>query len=93
MPIVAKSDFLARLLNVPYVPITANMALLGPLGLLAYFPAKIRFRVLEPVHFDVAPGQERYPKSRVFDEAEAIRSSMQEALVEMLAARRSVWFG
>jgi 1-acyl-sn-glycerol-3-phosphate acyltransferase len=93
MPMVAKSDLLARLLGVPYVPITANMLLLGPLGLFAYFPAKIRFRVLDPVHFDVEPGQERYPKSRVFEEAEAIRTRMQEALVEMLAARQSVWFG
>ena len=42
MPILAKSGTLARLLGVPYVPLTANMLLLGPLGLLGYFPAKIR---------------------------------------------------
>jgi 1-acyl-sn-glycerol-3-phosphate acyltransferase len=93
MPMVAKSDLLARLLGVPYVPITANMLLLGPLGLFTYFPAKIRFRVLDPVHFDVEPEQDRYPKSRVFEEAETIRTRMQEALVEMLAARQNVWSG
>jgi 1-acyl-sn-glycerol-3-phosphate acyltransferase len=93
MPIVAKSDLLAQLLGVPYVPITANMLLLGPLGLLTYLPAKIRFRVLDPVRFDVEPGQERYPRSRVFDEAEAIRTRMQDALVDMLGRRQSVWFG
>jgi 1-acyl-sn-glycerol-3-phosphate acyltransferase len=93
MPLLAKSATLARLFGVPYVPLTANMLLLGPLGLLGYFPAKIRFRVLDPVTFDVPPGQDRYPRSQVFEEAETIRSRMQASLYEMLAARRSVWFG
>ncbi|MEW6475672.1 MAG: lysophospholipid acyltransferase family protein [Actinomycetota bacterium] len=93
MPILARSNTLARLLRVPYVPFTANMALLGPLGLLAYFPAKFRLRVLEPVHFDVPGGQERYPRSRVMEESEAIRTRIQDALYDMLSLRRSVWFG
>jgi 1-acyl-sn-glycerol-3-phosphate acyltransferase len=93
MPIVAKSGILARALGVPYVPVTANMLLLGPLGLLGYFPAKFRVKVLDPVYFDVPADQERYPRSRVFDEAESIRQTMQKSLYEMLRARRSVWFG
>ena len=93
MPILLKSQPLARLFGVPYVPVTANMLLLGPLGLLAYFPAKIKVRVLDPVTFDVPPDQERYPRSQVFDEAEAIRQRMQMSLYDMLRKRRSVWFG
>ena len=93
MPTLAKSSRLARLLRVPYVPITANMLLLGPLGLLGYFPAKIRIRVLDPVYFDVEPDQDRYPKSRIFEEAEAIRRRMQSNIYDMLRRRRSVWFG
>ena len=93
MPILARSSTLARLLRLPYVPFTANMALLGPLGLLAYFPAKFKLRVLDPVYFDVPPGQDRYPRSRVMEESEAIRTSIQEALYDMLSRRRSVWFG
>lgn len=93
MPTVANFERAARLIGVPYVPLTANMLLLGPLGLFTPFPAKIRFRVLDPVRFDVEPDQPRYPKSRVYDEAEAIRAALQEALYEMLAARQSVWFG
>ena len=94
MPIVWRSSWLARRLGLPYVPVTANQLVLGPvLGLLAYFPAKFRLRVLDPVTFDVAPDQERYSKSRVMDEAEAIRVRLQETLYEMLAARKSVWFG
>ena len=93
MPTLAKSSLLARILRVPYVPITANMLLLGPLGLLGYFPAKIRIRVLDPVYFDIEPDQDRYPKSRIFEEAEAIRRNMQSNIYDMLRRRRSVWFG
>jgi 1-acyl-sn-glycerol-3-phosphate acyltransferase len=93
MPIVARSGTLARLLKVPYLPITANMALLGPLGLFAYFPAKFKLRVLEPVRFDVPAGRERYPRSRIMEESEAIRTRIQDALFDMLSHRRSVWFG
>lgn len=93
MPILARSNTLARVLGVPYVPFTANMAVLGPLGLLAYFPAKFKLRVLEPIHFDVPAGQERYSRSRVMEAAEEIRTRIQDALYDMLARRRSVWFG
>jgi 1-acyl-sn-glycerol-3-phosphate acyltransferase len=93
MPILAKSSRLAKLLGVPYAPVTANMLMLGPLGLVGYFPAKFKLRVLDPVTFNVRPDQDVYPRSRVFDEAEAIRQRMQASLYDMLRARRSVWFG
>ena len=69
------------------------MLAFGPLGVLMYFPAKFKFRVLDPVTFDVPSGQERYSKSRVMEEAETIRMHLQETLYEMLRERRSVWFG
>jgi 1-acyl-sn-glycerol-3-phosphate acyltransferase len=93
MPTLAKSGQLARLLGVPYVPLTANMALLGPLGAMGYFPAKFKLRVLPPVHLDVPSDQERYSRSLVFDTAESIRHDLQQALFDMLRHRRSVWFG
>ena len=93
MPIILRLPSVAKALGVPYVPITANMLMFGPLGLLMYFPAKFKLRVLDPVTFDVPPGQERYSKSRVMDEAEKIRMHLQETLYDMLRERRSVWFG
>ena len=92
MPILFRLPTLARVLGVPYVPITANM-LLGPLGAFLHFPAKFKLRVLDPVTFNVPSGQERYSKSKVMDEAEKIRTDLQEALYDMLRERRSVWFG
>jgi 1-acyl-sn-glycerol-3-phosphate acyltransferase len=94
MPIVYKSPALAKAIGAPYVPVTANMLLFGPLlGTILYFPAKFRLRVLDPVRFDVPADQERYSKSRVMDEAEDIRVAMQESLYDMLRQRRSIWFG
>jgi 1-acyl-sn-glycerol-3-phosphate acyltransferase len=93
MPIIAKVPALAKILGVPYVPITANMLAFGPLGLVLPLPAKIKVRVLDPVEFDVPADQERYSRSRVMDEAEAIRVRIQDALYDMLRKRRSVWTG
>jgi 1-acyl-sn-glycerol-3-phosphate acyltransferase len=93
MPILFRLPSVAKALGVPYVPVTANMLLFGPLGVLLYFPAKFKLRVLDPVTFDVPPAQERYSKSRVMDEAEKIRMHLQETLYDMLRERRSVWFG
>jgi 1-acyl-sn-glycerol-3-phosphate acyltransferase len=93
MPILTRVPALSKVLGTPYFPITANMLAFGPMGGLAYFPAKFKLRVLEPVTFDVPPDQPRYSRSRIMDESEAIRQRIQEALFDMLQRRRSVWFG
>ena len=94
MPIVWKSNAGAKALGLPYLPVTANQLLLGPvLGTVGYFPAKFKLRVLDPVTFDVPPDQDRYSKSRVMEQSEEIRAQIQAALYEMLRERRSVWFG
>ncbi|MGK2949890.1 MAG: lysophospholipid acyltransferase family protein [Acidimicrobiales bacterium] len=96
MPILWKSAALAKVLGIPYAPVTANMlafAPLGPLGAALTLPAKIKIQVLDPVHFDVEPDQPRYSRSLIMDESEAIRQKIQEALFDMLRQRESVWFG
>jgi 1-acyl-sn-glycerol-3-phosphate acyltransferase len=93
MPIVYRSNLLAKLTGMPYFPITANMLLLGPLGLVTYFPAKFKLRVLPPVTFDEPPDQPRYSRSRVMDTSEMIRQRIQDALHDMLRQRTSVWTG
>jgi 1-acyl-sn-glycerol-3-phosphate acyltransferase len=93
MPILYKSGALARLTGLPYFPITANMLLLGPLGVVTYLPAKFRLRVLEPITFAEPPDQPRYSRSRIMDAAEQIRQQIQDALHDMLRHRKSVWRG
>lgn len=94
MPVMFNLSPVAKLLGVPYAPVTANALLFGPLlGAVAYLPAKFKLQILDPVHFDVPPDQPRYSKSRIMDESEHIRQMIQEALFEMLKKRHSVWFG
>ena len=94
MPILFKIPAIAKALGMPYAPVTANQLLFGPLlGSVLYFPAKFKLRVLDPISFDVPPEQDRYSKSRIMDEAEAIRVKLQETLYDMLRTRQSVWFG
>ena len=93
MPTLTTVPAIARLLKLPYFPVTANMLLFGPAGLVVYLPAKFKLRVLDPVHFDVPPDQPRYPRSRVMEEAENVRRTIQENLYDMLAQRQSVWRG
>ncbi len=93
MPIVFRAGGLARLLKLPYFPVTVNSLLLGPVGYVTYFPVKMKMRVLDPITFDVEPSLERYSRSKVMDEAENIRAILQEALHDMLRERRSIWFG
>lgn len=93
MPTLVRVPHLASVIGMPYAPVTANMLLFGPAGIGVYLPAKFKLRVLDPVHFDVPPDQDRYSRSRVMDESEAIRDRIQAALYDMLRQRRSVWFG
>jgi len=93
MPTLLRIPSIAKAFGLPYMPLTANMLVAGPLGAVLYFPAKFKLKVLDPVHFDVPPGQERYSRSRIMDESELIRDRIQVALYEMLRRRRSVWFG
>jgi 1-acyl-sn-glycerol-3-phosphate acyltransferase len=94
MPTLWKSPTIAKLTGLPYFPVTANMLVFGPvLGTLAYFPAKFKLQVLDPIDLDVPPDQERYSRSRIQDVAEEVRTSLQAALLEMLSDRASVWSG
>jgi hypothetical protein len=94
MPILWNSARLAKLMGLPYFPITANQFVFGPvLGYVVPLPAKFRIRVLPPVTFDVEPGQARYNRGVVMEEAERIRARIQAEVDDMLRSRRSVWRG
>jgi 1-acyl-sn-glycerol-3-phosphate acyltransferase len=93
MPNLANVAPLARVLGVPYVPVTVQMLVLGPLGAFAFLPAKFTVRVLEPVHLDLPSGRVRYSAAAVMEEAERIRQRVQDALHDVLRQRSSVWWG
>ena len=97
MPIVYRVPGIASVFKLPYFPVTANMLAFGPLlgvlGWFLYFPVKIKIRVLDPIYYDIEPGQERYSKSFVMEEAEQVRTLIQDALFDMLRDRKSIFLG
>ena len=58
-----------------------------------YLPAKFKIRFLEPIDMSDYPPETAEDAAEVQSIAERIRTRIQLELDEMLAARRSVWFG
>jgi 1-acyl-sn-glycerol-3-phosphate acyltransferase len=90
-PVFAQVGLLKRLTGLLYFPITPTFPHLGLLGMLAYLPAKFKIRFLDPVSFDEEGMNE--DKALVQTVAHDVRVRIQEGLWDMLAKRRSVWFG
>jgi 1-acyl-sn-glycerol-3-phosphate acyltransferase len=94
MPVFAQVEAMRRLTGLIYFPITPTFPWLGPLGMLGYLPAKFKIRFLEPIDTVELGGPEaRHDRALVQITAQEIRARIQENLHEMVAKRRSVWFG
>jgi 1-acyl-sn-glycerol-3-phosphate acyltransferase len=94
MPVFAQVELARRLTGLIYFPITPTFPWLGPLGMLGYLPAKFKIRFLEPIDTVELGGSEaRHDKALVQTVAQEIRARIQDGLHDMLARRRSVWFG
>jgi 1-acyl-sn-glycerol-3-phosphate acyltransferase len=92
-PVFAQLGVLQRLTGLLYVPLTPTFPHLGLLGMGGYLPAKFRIRYLEPIPTDQWGTRPWEDKGLVQSVADEIRALIQENLWEMLAKRRSVWFG
>jgi 1-acyl-sn-glycerol-3-phosphate acyltransferase len=90
-PVFAQLGLFKRLTGLLYFPITPTFPHLGLLGMLGYLPAKFKIRFLEPLRFEEEGLHE--DKALVQTVAHEIRGRIQENLWDMLARRRSVWFG
>jgi 1-acyl-sn-glycerol-3-phosphate acyltransferase len=94
MPAFAQLDFMKRLTGLLYFPVTPTFPWLGPLGMLAYLPAKFKIRFLEPIDTVALGGREAtQDKALVQTVAQEVRARIQEDLHEMVGKRKSVWFG
>jgi 1-acyl-sn-glycerol-3-phosphate acyltransferase len=92
-PIFAHVGALRRLTGLIYFPITPTFPWLGPLGMLGYLPAKFRVRFLESIDTAELGGDPEVDKALVQTVAQEVRARIQENVHEMVAARKSVWFG
>jgi 1-acyl-sn-glycerol-3-phosphate acyltransferase len=90
-PIFAHVKLMQRLTGLLYFPITPTFPHFGLLGMAGYLPAKFKLRFLEPIHFEDEGMHE--DKALVQTVAHEIRARIQENVWDMLAKRKSVWFG
>ena len=90
-PIIGNMSTVARLLGLPYAPVTPTFPLLGPLGLIP-LPSKWVIEFGTPIPTDTqGPGAAEDPML-VFDLTDQVRETIQQTLYTLLMQRRSVFF-
>ena len=89
-PLVGNLAPLARLLGVPYIPITPFFPLLGPLGMLP-LPTKWMIEFGEPIRTDSYDQGAADDPMFVFNITDQVRETIQETLYRLLMRRRSVF--
>jgi 1-acyl-sn-glycerol-3-phosphate acyltransferase len=90
-PILGNAKTLARLLGLPYAPITPFFPLLGPLGIVP-LPSKWIIEFGEPIETaSLGPGAADDPML-VFNLTDQVRETIQSTLYSLLMQRRSIFF-
>jgi 1-acyl-sn-glycerol-3-phosphate acyltransferase len=89
-PMLGNAKILARVLGLPYFPLTPTFPWLGPLGLVP-LPSKWRIEFGAPIHTDAHGGDSADDPMLVFELTDRVRETIQSTLYRVLAARRSVW--
>ncbi|GAA3615495.1 lysophospholipid acyltransferase family protein [Kineosporia mesophila] len=90
-PIIANVPALARLLGLPYLPVTPFFPLLGPLGAVP-LPSKWLIEFGPPILPEAAGPQAADDPILVFDLTDRVRQTIQQTLYSLLVQRRSVFF-
>ena len=89
-PMIANAEYLARLLGLPYFPITPTFPWLGPLGAIP-LPSKWIIEFGEPIRTDeYAAGASEDPMV-VFELTDHVRDTIEQTLHELLKLRGSAF--
>lgn len=88
MPSLYNWETLARLLGMPYFPVTPTFPLLGPLGGLP-LPTKYHIYFDEPVEFEGDPDG---PDAEIVPMVEVVKSKIKRMIEYGLEQRTSVWW-
>ncbi len=89
-PLVGNVPSLARLVGLPYVPITPFFPLLGPLGLIP-LPSKWIIEFGEPIRTDEYDPSAAEDPLTVFEVTDRVRETIQQTLYQLLMQRRSIF--
>jgi 1-acyl-sn-glycerol-3-phosphate acyltransferase len=90
-PIIGNMKTVARLLGLPYAPITPTFPLLGPLGLIP-LPSKWIIEFGAPIETASHGAGASEDPMLVFDLTDQVRETIQQTLYSLLMQRRSVFF-
>ncbi len=90
-PIIGNVKTLARLLGLPYVPVTPTFPWLGPLGAIP-LPSKWIIEFGEPVPTDGYDAGAADDPMLVFNLTDQVRETIQHTLYRLLMARKSIFF-
>lgn len=90
-PMISNAKTLARIMGVPYFPITPTFPWLGPLGLVP-LPSKWIIEFGEPIRTDEFPDGAADDPMLVFDLTDQVRETIQQTLYALLMQRKSVFF-
>jgi 1-acyl-sn-glycerol-3-phosphate acyltransferase len=90
-PLVGNVPALARLLGMPYIPITPFFPLLGPLGLVP-LPSKWLIEFGEPIRTDSYDRGAADDPMLVFNVTDQVRETIQQTLYTLLMRRKSVFY-
>lgn len=91
-PVIGKVEPLARLLGIPFFPLTPTWPWTGALGL-APLPTKWFIDIGQPIHLDGYDARAAANPSVVARLTDQVRTTIQRMLLERLAKRRSVFLG
>ncbi len=89
-PLVGNVPSLARLLGVPYIPITPFFPWLGPLGMVP-LPSKWILEFGEPIRTDSYDATEAEDPMLVFNVTDQVRETIQHTLFDLLRERDGVF--
>jgi 1-acyl-sn-glycerol-3-phosphate acyltransferase len=89
-PVLANAKVLARLLDLPYFPITPTFPWLGPLGLVP-LPSKWYLEFGAPIATDLLDRSLADDPATLFELTDQVRETIQSTLYRLLAHRRSIW--
>ncbi|MEU8551119.1 lysophospholipid acyltransferase family protein [Streptomyces roseoverticillatus] len=90
-PMLGNSRTAARLLGIPYFPLTPSWPWLGPLGLVP-LPTKWTIQFGEPIPTDGYPAEAADDPMLMFNLTDQVRETIQHTLYKQLVQRRSVFF-
>ena len=89
-PMIGNARTVARLLGLPYFPITPTFPWLGPLGMVP-LPSKWFIHFGEPIHTEDFPEGAAEDPMLVFNLTDQVREQIQQSLYRLLMKRPSVF--